>query len=171
VEVYNGSNAQTQFFNEQPVSRTGKSAKAAPAPTRVDVINGSVKQMQVFADQSPSANSRPAHKRPRERSQRNIAQAAVSDVEIFNGTTKQRRVFKESPDAAKGAAAPHRMSAPVVVGITATGSLPNQRAAPLVVTGIQSGETDGTSKTIPPVAVGISPAPPKRPPYLAAPTQ
>ena len=167
VDVYNGSTTQTQVFNDQPVSRSKKNGKAAPAVTRVDVINGSVKQMQVFnAEPIGGANSKTKHKH----SQRNVAQANFSDVEIFNGTTKQRRVFRQEQTPAREPAAPARPNnAPVVVGIAATGTEARaENASSDVVTSVESGRPVATPT---PVAVGISPAPAKRPAYVPAPEQ
>lgn len=165
VDVYNGSKAQTQVFNEEPVSRTRKNGRPAPAMTRVDVINGSEKQMQVFRPEpipvAPAA--KPAGK---SRSQRNVAEANVSDVEIFNGTTKQRRIFK-GDGAASGQVPTQSNRVPVVVGIAATGAEPAERNAQRVVTGIESGKPVAAD----PVAVGVSPSPARRPAYVPAPEQ
>ncbi len=172
VDVYNGSNTQTQIFNDEPVSQSKgnarPNAKPGPAVTRVDVINGSVKQMQVF-NAEPAPGSAKA-KTSGSHAQRNVAEANLSDVEIFNGTTKQRKVFRQEDSAAGGAAAQARKNgAPVVVGVATSGSETKEKTAPKVVTGIDSGPGVSKEGSNAPVAVGVSPAPPKRPTYVPGP--
>jgi hypothetical protein len=160
VEVYNGATAQTQVFNPQLPLREGQGEGQGPSITRVDVYNGSSKQMQVFHEEpAQDANSsRPS--RRKHGAQTNIAAAhPVPEVEILNGTTKQRKLFNGPNEL--NAPPSHRKEQPVVVGIASSGS---ETKAPPVVTGIESGSgQDG--KITPPIAVGVSPAPPKRPPY------
>jgi hypothetical protein len=172
VDVYNGANTQTQVFNEQPANRAKKSANPAPAMTRVDVINGSVKQMQVFSPEPASgAPSEKSSRQTRTHTQRNVAEANFSDVEIFNGTTKQRRVFKGDARVTDETSTAHRTASPVVVGIAATGAGAREKRAPRVVTGIESGQSAARQQSAEPVAVGLSPPPPKRPPYVPVPEQ
>lgn len=168
VEVYNGSKTQTQVFDDASAARA-RHAKSDASLTRVDVINGSQKQMQVFnAEQALGAHA--AGKRSRGRSQRNVAEANYSDVEIFNGTTKQRRVFMHegSSSAGKAPTLAQPGTAPVVVGIAATGAEPRETNAPRVVTGITSGSSASTDRAEPGPA-RVSPLPARRPEYVPAP--
>lgn len=164
VDVYNGSKAQTQVFDAEPAPGTKKNTKPAPALTRVDVINGSKKQMQTFSVEPATS---PVSKG---RAQRNVAEARLSDVEIFNGTTKQRRVFKTDGGGQSVPAPVHRNTSPVVVGIATSGAGPKEKSGSGVVTGIDSGRSAPTQSAVP-VAVGVAPQPPKRPPYIPAPEQ
>jgi hypothetical protein len=160
VEVFNGSRSQTQVFNAQPpANAVRRGGHAGPAMTRVDVYNGTSKQMQIFSAE-PSANSNIAKssRKTGRRSQRNVATVhPVSDVEIFNGTTKERRIFSEAPDETSGG----RNRQPVVVGISSSEAKGNN--APRVVTAIvtNGSEDGGNSQPV----TGVSPLPPKRPPY------
>jgi hypothetical protein len=160
VDVYNGATAQTQVFNAQPMK---PGSKQTPAMTRVDVYNGSSKQMQVF---SPEPAPRAASVNAKHGAQRNIAAAhPVPEVEILNGTTKQRRIFSGTANEMNAPTPLHRNSQPVVLGISSSGSDSRTKNASPVVTGIDSGSPTSAG----PVSTGVSPAPPKRPPYRPAP--
>jgi hypothetical protein len=162
VEVFNGSASQMQVFNAQPpANATRRGVKQGPAMTRVDVYNGTSKQMQIFSAE-PSASAKIAkssHRRARRSQSNAVASTPVSDVEIFNGTTKERRIFSEAPDEASG----RRNRQPVVVGISSNVSEAKGNNAPRVVTAIvTSGSGDAGN---PQPVTGVSPLPPKRPPY------
>jgi hypothetical protein len=162
VEVFNGSRSQTQVFNAQPPANAARrGAHPVPAMTRVDVYNGTSKQMQIFsAEPSAGAKTAKSSRGKASRSQRNtVAMAPVSDVEIFNGTTKERRIFSEAPNETSGG----RNRQPVVVGISSSASEAKGNNAPRVVTAIvTNGSGDGGN---PQPVTGVSPLPPKRPPY------
>jgi hypothetical protein len=129
--------------------------------TRVDVYNGTSKQMQVFTAEPPAgATVAKSASKKRPHSQRNMtAVTPVSDVEIFNGTTKERRIFSEAPDETTG----RRNKQPVVVGISSSVYEAKGSNAPRVVTAIvtSGSENEGNAQPV----VGVSPLPPKRPPY------
>ncbi len=129
--------------------------------TRVDVYNGTSKQMQLFAADPPTGvNVAKASGKKTRHSQRNMTAATpVSDVEIFNGTTKERRIFSEAPDETTG----RRNKQPVVVGISSSVYEAKGSNAPRVVTAIVTSGSENEGNTQP--VVGVSPLPPKRPPY------
>jgi hypothetical protein len=129
--------------------------------TRVDVYNGTSKQMQVFTAEPPAgATVAKSAGKKRPHSQRNMtAVTPVSDVEIFNGTTKERRIFSEAPDETTGS----RNKQPVVVGISSSVYEGKGSNAPRVVTAIVTSGSENEGNTQP--VVGVSPLPPKRPPY------
>ena len=160
VEVHNGAMTQTQVFDAEPPA----SRKSTPGATRVDVINGAQKQMQVF-DTAPAA--KPSKRGSKSGGQPAMASAEpVSGVDIFNGSTRERRVFDGTMEDVSGRASRQR----VVVGITANGGESKRVGASQVVTGVAaSGSAAG--KEVQPVTVGVSPRPPKRPPYHPTPEQ
>jgi hypothetical protein len=162
VEVFNGSASQLQVFNAQsPANAASRGATSVPMMTRVDVYNGSSRQMQVFsAEPSVIANDAKSSRKNARRSQRNVAATTpVSDVEIFNGTAKERRIFSEAPDETSG----RRNRQPVVVGISSSVSEAKGSNAPRVVTAVVTSGSEDVGNAQP--VVGVSPLPPKRPPY------
>ena len=162
VEVFNGSTSQMQVFNTQsPANAARRGVNPGPAMTRVDVYNGTSKQMQIFSAEPPAgAKTAKSAQRKAPGSQRNaVAMAPVSDVEIFNGTTKERRIFSEAPDEASGL----RNRQPVVIGISSSVSEEKGKNTPRVVTAIVTSGS-GDERNSQPVT-GVSPLPPKRPPY------
>jgi hypothetical protein len=162
VEVFNGSASQLQVFNAQPSANpTRGGVNQGPAMTRVDVYNGTSKQMQFFSAEPPAgADVAKSLGKKNPHSLRNMtAVTPVSDVEIFNGTTKERRIFSQAPDEMTG----HRNKQPVVVGISSSVYEAKASNAPRVVTAIvtSGSENEGNPQPV----VGVSPLPPKRPPY------
>jgi hypothetical protein len=135
-----------------------RTAKAAPKPMVVDVINGTETRTQVFRPQESAGTSdrktvtgtgkrRSAHK--------SKSEPAVTRVEIFNGNTSYTKTFKQT-DEASGPAAQRANEKPVVVGVANGGTTSKNGKLQPVVTGVASSESKNGSGDKQPVVVGIA---------------
>ena len=158
------------FEGQQP-------GKKPPSITsdKVDVINGSARQTQVFSvDQPAAASQRPTgqKKAAKRRAQEKMEAAPqIPDVEVINGAQLETRRFEGAEDEITTPWIERRSSQPVVIGV-ATVTSANERgsamamsgAAPIVI-GVASSESERHGENAKPIAYRIAPGPPKRPPY------
>jgi hypothetical protein len=199
VEVINGTSRVIKNFNAPtPVAPLKQRVRTETAGTRVEVINGEADRTVILNAQPEKRETAPAFRGRVKGSngKRESTAPALTTAEIFNGTRRETRVFGSSQDAFDGAASALRVrpvvigvasstSAPVVIGIAASGQPANPQTSPPVVIRVTSSGSESEAGTTEPVVVGIessgiappgaeaaepvaisiAPRPSKRPPY------
>ena len=144
---------------QQP--QTAMPGEAAPAATRVDVINGYSERTQVFnGDQSLAAGQSTSLPR---KNTKFIAPGKtpgsppqIINVEVFNGARAEAKTFTGDPEQMSQAERYRRSHQRVVVGLESADSARRHRNTKPVVTKVATSESERERAKANPVVVAIA---------------